>query len=102
MATSNWNHDSLYLVVRETCEEVIKLSLQPDDDFLSLGVSSMQVAAVRARLMSRLDRDIPLRLLLETENISSLCGDLLRLTATPDAKLSRIRPRKEAATSADA
>jgi hypothetical protein len=88
-----WDYDSVMALVTGTCAEVFGLPVQAADDFFSLGVSSIEVASVRTRLLNRLDVDIPFRLLLEAADFSRLCEALLRLAAAPGAETSRIRPR---------
>lgn len=88
-----WDYDSVLALVTGACADVFGLAVQPADNFFSLGVSSIEVASVRTRLLNRLDVDIPFRLLLEAADISRLCDALLRLVGTPGAGISRIRPR---------
>ena len=88
-----WDYDSVLTLVTGTCSEVFGLAVRPADNFFSLGVSSIEVASVRTRLLNRLDVDIPFRLLLEAADISRLCEALLRLVGTPGAEISKIRPR---------
>jgi hypothetical protein len=91
---SQWDLASLLTLVSGTCSEVFGISMTADDDFFTLGVSSIQIASVRTRLASRLDVDIPFRIMLEAPNISGLCEGLLEFLAAPSAGLARIAPRK--------
>jgi hypothetical protein len=89
-----WELASLMDFVSRTCFEVFGIAMTPDDDFFSLGVSSIQIASVRTRLASRLDVDIPFRIMLEAPNIHGLCDGLLEFLAVSNAGLARITPRK--------